>query len=272
MPAARDIPMLPFLPANGRQRVIVLDPGHGGEEVGSAGSGVTEKDMNLDIARKLKVLLEADGYRVVLTRDGDRRATPAPEFAVPGNWPATRGDLQARLDIANAAGADLFLSIHNNGSGDARQGGTEVWYDGKRPFAAYNLVLAQSVLDGLVGAIRANGYPTANRGLQEDTNFRVRNGRSFPIFVLGPPRTGATTTRAGNMPAALGETLFLSNPYEAQFLAREDMRAAIARGYRDGLRRYFAQIDDGTLAPPAGGYPPETPNFFDITPPGGPGG
>jgi N-acetylmuramoyl-L-alanine amidase len=258
------VPLHPFLPANGRPRVVALDPGHGGPEVGAAGAGVAEKDVNLRIALKLKALLERDGMIVVLTRDEDRRAVPPPGFEPPPDWRDTRTDLQARIDIANLAGADVFISIHNNGSSNPNERGTEVWWDGRRPFAAYNRALAELVLEELLHHIRAAGYPTVNRGLKEDSSFRIWQGRAFPIFVLGPPRTGAVTTRATNMPAVLGESLFLSNPSEAVQLTREEMLDAIARGYHAALTRYFHLIDDGTLALPPEGLPPETPNHYDL--------
>lgn len=266
------LPLHPFQPAAGRARVVALDPGHGGPEVGAAGAGVAEKDVNLRIAVKLKDLLEREGLQVVLTRDGDSRAaSPAPGGG-PAGFSATRIDLQARIDLANAAGADVYLSIHNNGSTSPAEGGTEVWWDGRRPFAAFNRALATEMLGALLQAIRATGYPAASRGLKEDSNFRVFQGRAFPIFVLGPPRTGASTSRATLMPAVLGETLFLTNPAEAALLARDDVRAAIARGYRDGLLRYFRLIDEGALALPPGGLLPETPNYYDIVAPPPQGG
>jgi N-acetylmuramoyl-L-alanine amidase len=262
--SAPTLPLHPFLPANGRPRVVALDPGHGGPEVGAAGAGLAEKDVNLRIALKLKALLEGDGMVVVLTRDGDHRAVPPPGFEPPPDWRDTRKDLQARIDIANLSGADIFISIHNNGSPNPSERGTEVWWDGRRPFAAYNRALAELVLEELLRHIRAAGYPTVNRGLKEDSTFRVWQGRAFPIFVLGPPRTGATTTRAGNMPAVLGESLFLSNPTEALQLTREEMLDAIARGYHAAITRYFRLIDEGSLTLPPEGLPPETPTHYDI--------
>ena len=137
-----------------------------------------------------------------------------------------------------------------------------MWYDGRRPWAAYNHALADSLLASLVSAISAAGHPVVNRGLKEDSYFVVRGGRGFPIFVLGPPRISSTApaTRATQMPAALGETLFLSNAVEAALLARDDIRWAIASGYRQGLLNYFQLIDNGTLAIPDEGFPPDVPN------------
>jgi len=113
-------PAHPFEPAAGRPRVVALDPGHGGAEIGAAGGGLLEKDVNLRIALKLRDRLTADGLQVVLTRDSDRRARELPVGQAPAGYSVTRVDLQGRIDIANEAGADVFLSIHNNGAGDTR--------------------------------------------------------------------------------------------------------------------------------------------------------
>jgi hypothetical protein len=71
------------------------------------------------------------------------------------------------------------------------------------------------------------------------------------------------------MPAVLGETLFLSNPTEARLLGTDAMVNTIALGYREGLLRYFRLIDDGVLALPPGGLPPEQPNHYEQAFPGG---
>lgn len=259
--------LLPFQPANGRPRIVVLDPGHGGSEVGAGIAGLAEKDVNLTIALKLRTLLEKEGLKVVLTRDSDRRVYVSPDGRLPAGYNATRADLQERIDIANRAGADVFISIHNNGAADPDQSGTEVWYDGKRPFAAFNQALAEAAQAALVEAIRGAGHPVVDRGIKEDSQFRVFQGRAYPIFVLGPPRTGTTNSRATQMPAILGETLFLSNPVEAELLKQDRILAAIAAGYRDGVLRYFRWIDEGKLTMPPGGWPPETPNYYELATP-----
>ncbi|MBI2865375.1 MAG: N-acetylmuramoyl-L-alanine amidase [Chloroflexi bacterium] len=260
------LPLHPFRPAAGRARVVAIDPGHGGPEVGAGGAGLAEKNVNLSIALKLRKLLEQDGMTVVMTRDRDSRANAPAEGQAPETGSSTRQDLQARIDLANRSQADVLVSIHNNGSGDPGQSGTEVWYDGKRPFGTFNAVLAEDVLASLVETIRGVGYPTADRGVKEDSQYRIFQNRAFPLFLLGPPRTGSSTTRAAQMPAVLGETLFLSNPAEAWQLTREDMISAIAAGYRQGLLRYFQRIESGVLAMPAEGLPSEKPNYYQLTP------
>ena len=119
-------PAAPPKAANAK-KVVVLDPGHGGDEVGSARNGVVEKQSNLEMAFRVEKLLTDAGYDVVLTRREDTRAAYAPKGFTPTYW-----DLQARADIANAAHGDVFVSIHSNGSDDTSQRGVETWYDSKR--------------------------------------------------------------------------------------------------------------------------------------------
>ena len=231
----------------GKVKTVAIDPGHGGSEVGAAqtlpnGTIIREKEVNLKIALRLRDLLLANGYRVVLTRETDGPASGL-SAEPPVGYSRTRADLQARVDIANNAHADLFISIHNNGSADPQQSGTEVWYCKDRPFADANFVLAQLVLESLVSEIRATGYNVRNRGMKEDANFRIWQGRSYHLFVLGPPRTEPMITRAAQMPGILVETLFISNPTEAALLAREEVLDAIARGYYQGIVAYFEQLE-----------------------------
>jgi N-acetylmuramoyl-L-alanine amidase len=224
---------------DGRVRTIALDPGHGGPEIGAVSGALAEKHLNLQIALLLADMLVADGFRVVLTRDSDRAVHP--DYVQPGVRGQVTLDLQARVDIANAAQADLFLSIHNNGSGDPGQRGTEVWYNNQRPFADRNQALAELVLDGILRHLAAIGHPTFNRGIKDDTFFRIIRGRAFNIYVLGPgdgPRPHVPTA----MPGVLGESLFLSNPTDVAALRRPETLAAIARGYREAVLAYFARF------------------------------
>ncbi len=229
---AMDVPESP----RPRSRIIALDPGHGGPEVGAAAPGLAEKNVNREIALKLAELLRAEGYEVVLTRDADRAVNP--EYLGGGNPGGVGRDLQARIDIANAASADLFISIHNNGSADPGQRGTEVWYNNQRPFAERNQTLAELVKESLLQELAAIGYSSQDRGIKDDTNFRIFRGRAYNLYVLGPgngPRAHVPT----RMPAVLGESLFLSNATEAALLRQERTLDAIAAGYRNAIVAYF---------------------------------
>lgn len=242
--------------------VIVIDAGHGGDEVGAANYGVVEKDSNLDMAMRIERVLAEAGIRVVLTRREDRRVGEQLSQQ-PGTFGRTRFDLQTRIDIANREDADVFVSIHSNGSTDPGQNGVEVWYDPNRPFGEENLALAQSVLSNVLFELRAFGYDALDRGVQDDTCFRIRNDRCFTLFLLGPERTirrqelldrgldpdalgfppgeEAISTRASNMPAVLVELLFISHAADAAVLNNEAARDAMARGIARAVREALEQ-------------------------------
>jgi N-acetylmuramoyl-L-alanine amidase len=245
-------PSLAASPAPDGPRIptVVLDPGHGGDEVGASNHGVVEKHSNLDMALRIERLLQERGVRVALTRREDARVASPPGSA--SAFGATRFDLQARVDRANSERADLFLSIHSNGSPDAGQRGVEVWFDPGRTFGERNRAFAQSLQDHVLAELAAYGYAAADRGIKDDTCFRRRNGRCFPLFLLGPERVTtrdeiirrggdpdalglapgqqSVTTRATQMPGALVELLFISNATDAAVLRDDAARDAIARG------------------------------------------
>ena len=243
-------PTIEPTPEGPKVPTVVLDPGHGGIEVGASDHGVVEKHSNLDMSLRIERLLQAAGVRVVLTRREDRRLAEQP--AARSAFSATRYDLQARVDLANAEDADLFVSIHSNGSTDAGQNGVEVWFDPNRQFGAENRLLAETVLDRVLGELQAHGYAATDRGIKDDTCFRFRAGRCFPLFLLGvertitraelirrgvdpdalglPPGEEIITTRATAMPGVLVELLFISNPSDAAMLRDEGARDVMARG------------------------------------------
>ena len=168
--------------------VVVIDPGHGGEEVGAANHGVVEKESNLDMALRVERLLSTRGVRTVLTRSGDARASGgAPDGGV--TFGETRMDLQTRVDIANESRADVFVSLHSNGSSDQSLRGLEVYFDPDRSFASDNGAFAELMLASVIAELDAAGHAVIDRGTIESDCIRVRDGRCFPLFVLGPPRT-----------------------------------------------------------------------------------
>ena len=234
-----------------RQRTIVLDPGHGADEIGAASAipglpNLLEKDSNLAFAWRLRELLESDGYRVVMTRESDSRGfgfvRPDPA-AIPSSMSPTigvaRSDLQARVDYANSNNGDLFLSLHSNDSGSLADNGVEVWYCADREDGAANAVWAQLVLDHVLEGLRGYGYRAIDRGTKEDRFFRIRNDRNFHIFVLGPRNPDAMHPRATMMPAALVENLFMRHERDQYVLRDPAAREAITQGMRRAVGRFF---------------------------------
>jgi N-acetylmuramoyl-L-alanine amidase len=241
MPAPPSVPQVAVAPVQ-NPLLVALDPGHGGDEVGAAANGVVERDSNLDMARRVERFLREGGAEVLLTRADAGRA--------PGTVPSssgstsTRGDLQARVRAANAAGAAVFVSLHSNGSPDLGQRGIEVYYESRREFADENRRLAVAVLDGALQGLSSAGYASRNRGVIDAACWRNNNGRCIGLFVLSPAGAGtsnspSTTKEATNMPAVLAELLFISNYEDAALLRSEVARDAMARGVANGILRYL---------------------------------
>jgi N-acetylmuramoyl-L-alanine amidase len=241
---------LSSLPGTGK--TVYIDPGHGGIESGAVHVGadgkvdLIERDMNLAIGLKLRALLEASGFRVAMSHPvGESPNTPPTDRNADGRV-TSRDDYQAVIDKANDANADLMVSLHNNGTTDKSISGTETWFSPLRPFADKNLLFARLVQSNLVASLRALGYNDVDRGIKDDSNYRVFNGRIYEIFVLGRADGTAFHPRAGNMPAALGESLFMTNDADAAMLGQDRTQQAIARGYYNAIIQYFERLAQGT--------------------------
>ncbi len=232
-------------------RTIVIDPGHGGEEVGARGPGGTlEKDVVLAIARRLRdQLVNALGVRVFLTRNQDAEV-----------------ELDARTAIANNYKADLFISIHANAVRARGAKGSEVYFlsyqasdeESRRvamlegiaeplgaaaPGSALELILwdmaqAEHLEESSALATRIQDELGAVTGSQ------VRGVKQAPFRVL----VGAT------MPAVLVEVAFISNPGEEELLASEAYQGRVAGALMRGIARYRREraVRHGVAAAPAG--------------------
>lgn len=176
---------------------VMVDAGHGGADNGCEIGGILEKDINLEIAKRLRDKLEEKGYQAVLIREED-----------------TYIDKESRVEMANAFGADVYVSIHQNmyDAGDAE--GIEVWYDGtdvSRDSAGLAAAIHEKTLQ-VTGA--------AERALWPDADFCV---------------TGQT-----DMPACLIETGFLSNTAEKEQLTDNAYQEKLAEGIAEGIELYFS--------------------------------
>jgi N-acetylmuramoyl-L-alanine amidase len=232
-PPVEPLPLPEFTPA-GSIRTIVIDPGHGGDERGARGqAGTLEKDVTLNVARRLKSALESRlGIRTILTRDADRTIT-----------------LDERTAVANNNKADLFISLHANASGRTSASGAEVFYlslaeygeeaariargesdavpvfgGGTREIEVILWDMAQvrhidrsaELAKAIDGALREK-LPTSPRGVQE-----------APLRVL----VGA------NMPAVLVEMGFLTNAQEERALSGDARQADLVQALFDAVARF----------------------------------
>ncbi len=210
---------------------VVIDPGHGGRDTGTIGpSGLTEKDLVLDIARRLKERIEAElDAEVVLTRENDS--------FVP---------LETRTAMANQAEADLFLSIHANASNSQSIRGFETYFlnfattrEGSEIAARENAASAQSIseLQDIVSKImlrdkvdESREFAThVQRALATTPDFgRDRGVKQAPFVVL----IGA------NMPSILAEVSFISNPDDERLLKGAERREQITDALFEGVKSY----------------------------------
>ncbi len=180
----------------------------------------------------------------MLIRDGDHSLVPNARVET---TEGVRLESQARAEVANQANADVVLAIHFNGS-DPGQSGTEVYYNPDRSFGEESRVLATSVYDAILAALRSIGYQARARGVMNDSRTAAAALAGQPhTFLLGE----SPGFRATRMPGMIGEALFVTNDYEAQLLMRDDVRQAIAGAYKTGIENYFAWLSKRATPAPA---------------------
>lgn len=186
---------------------IVIDAGHGGIDPGTRSTtGLSEKEINLDIALKLKRHLSMVGVYCVMIRETDR------DFSDNGGDLVTkkRRDLSYRTRIANQSGADLYLSIHANSFPQSIYRGAQTFYKKSDPRSK---LLAQAIQYQLVKRLGPN------RRRAKAGDYRVLNDTEMPSVVI--------------------EVGFLSNPEEAELLKDEGYRDRIAKAIFHGVVDYF---------------------------------
>jgi N-acetylmuramoyl-L-alanine amidase len=232
----------PFSGRNGK--TVVLDPGHGGAEVGSARDEprLVEKELNLNIMRQTAAYLASSGFNVVMTRNTDVRVNNPGRELTGDKDVDMKDDLQARIDIANNAKADVLVSLHFNGYTGANLQGTTVHYTLGRPFSNQSLKLSQSLLSAILRNLRSAGYPGAtDRGVQDDSRLFGTTGHLY-LF-------SNESARPSTMPGALTEALFLTSAEDAAQLAQAKIQQAIALGHAQGIASYFGLTVSQDLSP-----------------------
>jgi N-acetylmuramoyl-L-alanine amidase len=265
---------LPY-PVNPGSVLVFLDPGHGGDAPGGVearlpdGTLVREEVVNLDIALRLASMLRSAGLRVSLSRTTD---VPANASRVDRNGDRKvdgADDYLARIDGANKARADLFISVHNN-SIPGNRGRTEAFYCGAGClYPAPSRALAADVLDAHVAALTplqtadwemTVGDPDIAAAIRNPTDDAVRfRSATFPpgrhFYLLGPYHV-TFRPRSLQMPAALVESLALSHPTELAMLADSTVRSLLADAYFDGIVHWLAERPLGLRLDPAADAPP----------------
>lgn len=229
-------------------RRVVVDPGHGGTDPGATARGLREKDFTVDIARRVRGALENEGFEVVLTRDADETIS-----------------LLDRVQAANKARGDLFLSIHVNSIPTPERRGVETYFLGtttdprveelsgaENVGSGYSLADFRALLEGVLLDVRLDESRRFGRSVQArlhgelqrwNPSLEDRGVKQAPFVVL----VGT------EMPAVLAEVACLSNREDAELLRdasyRQSIAAALAAGVRDFASSFSATPRAGNVRP-----------------------
>jgi N-acetylmuramoyl-L-alanine amidase len=221
-------------------QTIVIDPGHGGMDTGvKGGDGLEEKTLTLDVARRLRTLIEGRmGVRVLLTRDEDRAV-----------------ELDDRAALANNSKADLFISLHANAAASREVAGAEVYYlrldrEGEEVLrSAESEAVSVPVLGGGTRSIDVIRWDLAQARhigpsialasmLEESLRARIpmsaRPVKDAPLRVL----SGA------NMPAVLIEMAYLTNAQQEDLARGAEYQEALAQAVYDAILRFRTYLEE----------------------------
>lgn len=215
-------------------RRVVLDAGHGGTDPGATAAELLEKEITLDIGRRLQKRLEKDGFEVVATRDADRTIA-----------------LRERARLANASHGDIFVSIHVNALiKHVESRGVETYYLGasddpaltqlaatENRISGYSFADLRKLLDGV--------YSDARRDESHELALAVQKHLYGNLRALDPglenwgvKRAPFVVLVATDMPAVLAEVGCISNAKEAARLRRPEYRQNVADALFQGIRAY----------------------------------
>lgn len=230
-------------PTPPRTIIVAIDPGHGGRDPGAVGdNGTREKDITLAISRKLKTIIDKEPFmRAILTRDDD--------FDLP---------LKRRQEIARQQNADLFVSIHADGSPRPHAHGSSVytlsehgatsttasWLAQKENNADSNLIggvdiatksgdMREIILDLSMSAMISDSVKVAELVLNE-------LGQINRLHKKTVEQAGFVVLKSPDIPSILVETAFITNPSEEKKLKNQDYQKKMAKAIFGGIKNYFA--------------------------------
>lgn len=188
-----------------KNRIIYIDPGHGGVDPGALYKNIEEQEINLKISLKLKQKLESLGSIVYLTRYGDY------DLSVPYALNRKRSDLSRRANIINRSLCDMYVSIHLNAETSSSWHGAEMYYDDINP---ENEKIA--------------------RILQEEFQKSLASKRSYK------ETNDMYLHKRIKRPGVLAEVGFLSNPNDRYLLTQDTYQDKVATTIMNGIIRYFS--------------------------------
>ncbi len=184
-------------------KIIYLDPGHGGIDSGATSGKYLEKNLNLEITKKLATALGKKGAIVYLTRDGDYDLSD-------NNYSRKRSDLSNRARLINESNCDLYLSIHLNSSTDTSWRGIQVFYNN---INSQNKEIA-TIMTNTIKQITSN-----IKNLKEDNNYYMYKQITVPGILI--------------------ELGFISNKDDLYLLKQNQYQEKLAQIITKGIENYF---------------------------------
>jgi N-acetylmuramoyl-L-alanine amidase len=237
-----------------KTETVFIDAGHGGIDPGgtgqtSGGATGTESAVNLAVALDAMKILTGKGYEVVLDRTQQTtvlKLTAADEVDGTESNSFVEADLAARDVCANDADANLLIGIYQDAAvGDPSQAGSVTSYDAARPFAAENELFANLLQTDVLQELNTQGSQIPDDGVENDTGMgsnALSSSTSYGhLQLLGPAFPSGGFTTPSNMPGALIEPLYLTDPFEGSIAASTTGQGLIAQGMADAAGQYFAQ-------------------------------
>lgn len=199
-----------------RNKVVLVDPGHGGVDPGAVGENdVLEKDIVLEVGHRLASYLRQGGARVIMTRETD---TDLSDPELYGLYEKKRQDLARRVALANSSSADVMISVHINSLLNSSQYGAQTFY---RPDLLKSRKLARAIQSELNRSLKDRLAPLAG-------NYYIIRHSKIPTIIV--------------------EIGFISNPEEYKLLRDSAYQTKIAWCLYAGLVRYFVECQSGASA------------------------
>ena len=245
LPVVTEGPVIKNMPAEvkkvGRQIVVAIDPGHGGEDPGAIGaSGSREKDITLMVAKKLKQQIDAEpNMRAVLTRDGD--------YFIP---------LHGRVVKARGMQADLFVSIHADAFTKQSARGSSVFALSERgaTSASARYLAKKENESDLIGGVSLNDKDpilartlldlsqtaTINDSLKLGKAVLSEIGEINTLHAKRVEQASFAVLKSPDIPSILVETAFISNPEEERRLNDEAYQEQLCASILNGIKKYFS--------------------------------
>ena len=234
-----------------RHQTVFVDAGHGGIDPGAigvtrSGQTVKEADLTLPVELDTMALLRGQGFSVVVSRTGASSVVRLEAADVAQGALTVQGahdDVAARDLCANLAKATILTGVYFDAGASQQNAGSVTAYDAVRPFSQANLRLASLIQADVLAALNAHGWDIPDDGVLSDVGLggpalSAAAAAYGHLLLLGPALPGYFSSPS-QMPGALIEPLFITDPFEGSIADSVIGQQAIATGLDEAVEQYF---------------------------------